>query len=119
MLMRFNNVLRSARLASALLAAGFTFQPVSLRADEHRDQDDRGDDRDHLILSFSTVGDSRQDPATPDVTTLPLSGQDTIWLQNTKALTRISRSIEQQQSSLLFFNGDMIMGYGNAIVPAN
>ena len=76
-------------------------------------------DRDHEILSFSTVGDSRQDPATPDPTTLPLSGQDALWLENTKALSRIIRSVEDQRSSLLFFNGDMIMGYGNAIVPAN
>ncbi len=78
-----------------------------------------GDDDDQAILSFSTVGDSRQDPATPDPTTLPVSGQDANWLQNTKAWSRIIRSIEQQQSSLLFFNGDMIMGYGNTIVPTN
>src|SRR5437762_12740014 len=76
-------------------------------------------DRDHELLSFSTVGDSRQDPATPDSTTLPLSGQDALRLENTKALSRIIRSVEDQRSSLLFFNGDMIMGYGNAIVPAN
>src|SRR5258705_12330039 len=75
-----------------------------------------GDDE---ILSFATVGDSRQDPATPDPTTLPLSGQDAIWLQNTRAFSRILRSIEDQRSSLLFFNGDMIMGYGNAILPAD
>jgi hypothetical protein len=55
----------------------------------------------------------------PDPTTLPVSGQDMLWLQNTRALTRITRSIEAQRSSLLFFNGDMIMGYGNAIVPAD
>src|SRR5437762_11886331 len=76
-------------------------------------------DRDRMILSFSTVGDSRQDPATPDPTTLPLSGQDAIWLQNTRALDRISRSVEIQRSSFLFFNGDMIMGYGNAVGPAD
>jgi hypothetical protein len=76
-------------------------------------------DNDPAILTFSTVGDSRQDPATPDPTSIPLSGQDAIWLQNTKAFSRILRSVESQRSHLLFFNGDMIMGYGNAIVPAN
>jgi len=77
------------------------------------------DDEDQPILTFSTVGDSRQDPVSPDPTTTPLSGQDTIWLQNTKAWSRIIDSIEQQKSNLLFFNGDMIMGYGNANVPQN
>ena len=74
---------------------------------------------DPVVLSFSTVGDSRQDPKHPDPTTLPLSGQDALWLQNSKALTRIIRSVEAQKSNFLFFNGDMIMGYGNAGVPAD
>jgi len=74
---------------------------------------------DAVILSFSTVGDSRQDPVAPDATTLPLSGQDQIWLQNTKAWSRIMRSIQSQKSNFLFFNGDMIMGYGKADVPAD
>jgi hypothetical protein len=100
----------AAAFGAVMIAAALAFQPASVRAD-----DDDGD----VILTFSTVGDSRQDPATPDPTTLPLSGQDAIWLENTKALTRITRSIEYQRSDLLFFNGDMIMGYGNAIVPAN
>ena len=80
---------------------------------------DNDSNNDIEILSFSTVGDSRQDPVAPDPTALPLSGQDALWLENTKALTRILRSIESQRSHLLFFNGDMIMGYGNAIVPLN
>ncbi len=70
-----------------------------------------------VVLQFSTVGDSRQDPTKPDPTTTPLSGQDKTWLQNTKAWSRIMRSIEREHSELLFFNGDMIMGYGNAGVP--
>jgi hypothetical protein len=77
------------------------------------------DDQEQEILSFSTVGDSRQDPVSFDPTTAPLSGQDTLWLQNTKAWSRIISSIQSQKSSLLFFNGDMIMGYGWAKVPAN
>ncbi len=78
------------------------------------------DDRiDPVVLSFSTVGDSRQDPVSPDPTTLPVSGQDKMWLQNTKAWSRIIRSIEAQKSQFLFFNGDMVMGYGKAAVPTN
>ena len=33
---------------------------------------------DPIVLSFSTVGDSRQDPTNPDPSTLPLSAQDQI-----------------------------------------
>ena len=84
-----------------------------------RDDDHEGERGDPVLLTFSTVGDSRQDPAKPDPTTLPLSGQDALWLQNTKALTRILRTVNAEGSSLLFFNGDMIMGYGKASVPAN
>jgi len=70
--------------------------------------------RDPVVLTFSTVGDSRQDPVAFDPATGPLSGQDKIWLQNSKAWSRITRSIESEKSKLLFFNGDMIMGYGLA-----
>ena len=91
------------------------------------------------MLTFATVGDSRQDPSTPDSTTIDatqvnvgncnvpsgtgltankgLSGQDCKWLQNSKAWSRIMRHIQAQGSNLLFFNGDMIMGYGKAGVP--
>jgi hypothetical protein len=69
---------------------------------------------DPVILSFATVGDSRQDPATAG-----LSGQDATWLQNTKAWSRIMREIQAKKSNMLFFNGDMIMGYGKADVPAD
>jgi Calcineurin-like phosphoesterase len=74
---------------------------------------------DGLVLTFSTVGDSRQDPKKPDPSTLPVSGQDQNWLENTKALTRMLRTIEQQKANLLFYDGDMIMGYGAAVVPAD
>ena len=82
-------------------------------------RDNENGNSDAAILTFSTVGDSRQDPVKPDPTSVPLSGQDALWLQNTKALTRILRSVQSQGSSFLFFNGDMIMGYGKASVPAN
>jgi hypothetical protein len=76
-------------------------------------EQERDDDaRDPVVLSFSTVGDSRQDPVTFDATAAPLSGQDAIWLQNTKAWSRILRGVQEQKSKLLFFNGDMIHGYG-------
>jgi hypothetical protein len=87
--------------------------------DDWQDRDRDDDARDPVVLSFSTVGDSRQDPAAPDPTTLPLSGQDKIWLQNTKAWSRIMRSIQSQAPELMFFNGDMIMGYGKASVPTD
>ena len=111
----------TAFVVASVIGVGLALQSCPLRADERGETaGDRDDDRrDPVVLSFSTVGDSRQDPATPDPTILPISGQDAIWLQNTKAWTRISRSIEHQQSSLLFFNGDMIMGYGHAIVPSD
>ncbi len=72
---------------------------------------------DPVVLSFTTVGDSRQDPASPDPTQLvngTLTGQDAHWLQNSKAWARIMREVTAKKSNLLFFNGDMIMGYGNA-----
>lgn len=92
-------------------------QHESRKEESQKDRDD--DERDGVILTFSTVGDSRQDPKNPDPTTLPLSGQDKIWLQSNKAWSRIIRSVQKQRSDFLFFNGDMIMGYGKASVPAN
>jgi len=78
--------------------------------------------KDPVILSFATVGDSRQDPLNFDPTqadsqTAQLSAQDAHWLQNTHALTRVLREISGQRPEFLFFNGDMIMGYGRAGVP--
>jgi hypothetical protein len=105
-------------LVQAMTMAASVALPSASAGPSDRDGFDEKE-RDQPILLFSTVGDSRQDPATPDPTTLPLSGQDSIWLQNTRAISRILGSIEQQRSHLLFFNGDMIMGYGNAIVPTN
>jgi len=85
---------------------------------------------DPAILTFSTVGDSRQDsnPAKPDPSSFiykdadgnpVLPAQDGIWHQNTKAWSRMISEIEDQNSDFLFFNGDMIMGYGTADVPAD
>ena len=85
----------------------------------HHVNHDGVENADPVILSFSTVGDSRQDLKNFDPTSAPLSGQDANWLQNTKAWSRIIRSVEDQKSDFLFFNGDMIMGYGNADVPTD
>jgi hypothetical protein len=79
---------------------------------------------DPVIFSFSTVGDTRQDPSAAKVDpTAKINGQvlpqDANWLQNSKAWARILRTVQSQKSNLLFVNGDMIMGYGRAIVPAN
>jgi hypothetical protein len=71
---------------------------------------------DPVVLTFSTVGDSRQDPAKVDSTQKPMSQQDYQWLQNSKAWSRLMREITAKKANLLFFNGDMIMGYGNADV---
>ncbi|WP_035053932.1 metallophosphoesterase family protein [Andreprevotia chitinilytica] len=57
------------------------------------------------MFSFATVGDSREEPS-PD-----LNAQNRIWLQNTKAWSRILREIQAKKPHALFFNGDMIMGY--------
>ena len=62
--------------------------------------------RDPVVFSFCTVGDSRADPKDP---TLP--AQDKIWLQNTKALSRLIREMQAQKPNALIFNGDMIHGY--------
>ncbi|MEO7777854.1 MAG: metallophosphoesterase [Fibrobacteria bacterium] len=74
---------------------------------------------DTLVLSFTSVGDSRQDPVSFDPTTAPLYGQDSIWLQSTKPFSRMLVEMINQKSKMLFFNGDMIMGYGNAVLPPN
>lgn len=60
---------------------------------------------DPVQMSFATVGDSRVDAATA------ATAQDKVYLQNTKALTRILREIQAARPNALFFNGDMIMGY--------
>jgi len=89
---------------------------------------------DPVIFSFATVGDSRTDPGKPDATTLlanpsptteggapSLTGtilpQDNEWVQNTLAFGQILSGIQSQNPNLLFFNGDMIFGYGRPTLP--
>ncbi len=99
--------------ASVLLATTLTLQ-VRAFADDDRDDDG------NVVMTFSTVGDSRQDPnpSKVDPTVTPTQ-QDKIWLQNTKAWSRILRTIQAQKSNFLFFNGDMVMGYGAAVAPTD
>lgn len=114
------------RMLPSKLTTVFTLTALTLTANfalardgGNSDKEDHDGKRDSVVVSFATVGDSRQDPVSPDPSQMPVSGQDSIWLQSTKALERIKRSVELQNSSFLFFNGDMIMGYGNADSPAN
>jgi hypothetical protein len=115
MLPHFRYLKYRRAIVATLMLVGVSVQTGAAWANET----DVDDDRDPVVLSFSTVGDSRQDPASPDASTLPVSGQDQLWLQNTKAWSRIIRTVQAQRSNFLFFNGDMIMGYGNATVPGN
>lgn len=70
---------------------------------------------DPVVLTFATVGDSRQDPGGTDASQWPLTRQDYTWLQNSKAWSRLMREIQARGAHLLLFNGDMIMGYGDAL----
>src|ERR1700709_2225376 len=93
----------SARMAALLAIAAAVVAPAA-----------HAQDTTPVVLTFSTVGDSRQDPNNYDQASVgsTLNGQDATWLQNTKAFSRILRTIQSQKSTMLFFNGDMINGYG-------
>ena len=119
--MKSFTTIRNRTFNAALIAITAIAASAGVARADNKDKGDQNDDRneDRVVLSFSTVGDSRQDPVSPDPTQLPVSGQDATWLQNTRALDRISRSVEAQGSSFLFFNGDMIMGFGNAVGPVD
>lgn len=90
---------------------------------------------DPVVFSFATVGDSRQDLASPDPTTLLAVNastgagapsntgttlpQDKEYLQNSLNWLTIQSSIQNQGANLLFFNGDMIYGYGRPTLPSS
>jgi hypothetical protein len=128
--MVFNNShARRVRSAVALAALAATTAGAH---DEDRWHD--GHDRDPVVFSFATVGDNRQDLKSPDPTVLlavdPNTGeggpsltgtllpQDKEYLQNSLAWTTIQQGIQAQNPNLLFFNGDMIYGYGRPTLPA-
>jgi hypothetical protein len=64
------------------------------------------DASDKVLITYSTVGDSRVDETVKD-----LPAQDYKWTVNTKVMSRMMKEIEAQHSKMFFFNGDMIMGY--------
>ena len=133
---------RLVRVAVAALLAGATLAGATGARDFHADP---SHDADPVVFSFSTVGDSRTETAAPDPTTLLEAGepgtfssgaqlgtpsepgkpnltgtllpQDATFLTNTKALSRILRGVQREKPNLLFFNGDMIYGYGRPAVP--
>lgn len=91
---------------------------------------------DPVVFSFATVGDNRQDPKKPDPTTFvenpspatssgiynqsgSILPQDAYFLQNSAAWSEIQAGIVSQGAQLLFFNGDMVYGYGRPILPAS
>ena len=98
---------RRARSAELLVATTLTLVILAPSLFPAFANAGHGDDDEGVVLSFSTVGDSRQDPVTFDPTAAPLSAEDSIWLQNTKAWSRILNSIHGQKSNFLFFDGDM------------
>jgi hypothetical protein len=101
---------RGLLLAVLLVATGLA--PAAALADDHcraHPIGHGGDDGDDVVLSFATVGDSREEAGAAYLTP-----QDAIWLQNTRVWSRIMREVRQQEPQLLFFNGDMIMGYADA-----
>jgi len=59
-----------------------------------------------VIFHFSSIGDSRTDARTPGI-----SEQDKRWLTASPVLSRVIKEIAKSRSEVLFFNGDMIMGY--------
>jgi len=137
-------LLTSVTLSGATQAQGFTGFGSSQQGDH--DRGGPGHDTDPVVFSFATMGDSRTETASPDPTTLLEAGtpgnasngatlgtpsesgkpsltgtllpQDSTYLTNTKALSRILRGIQRQKPNLLFFNGDMIYGYGRPALPA-
>ncbi len=126
----------SVILALSALAATGTAGLAGAHGRDYRDHEHDHDshDRDPVVFSFATVGDNRQDLKRPDPTALlavdpdtgegkpSLTGtllpQDKEYLQNSLAWTTIQSGIQAQNPNLLFFNGDMIYGYGRPTLPA-
>lgn len=125
--MSMNNCLRLAR-GRVSMSCALSLLAMNVSHIAHAQTNDP------VIFSFSTVGDSRTDPLKPDATTLlanpnpstqggvhSLTGtilpQDNQWVTNTAAFARILLGIQSQNPNLLFFNGDMIFGYGRPTLP--
>ena len=67
---------------------------------------------DPVLFHFDTMGDSRQAPGDPG-----LSPQDSIWLQDTRVLARVTREVQAGHAQAFVFNGDMIYGYSSEQAP--
>ncbi len=112
-----NKGLSRARLGHAVASVAFCITAIAAAASADAQT------ADPVVFSFATVGDSRQDLKSPDPTTLlpnntgTLLPQDKEFLQNTLAFQMILNGINAQNPNLLFFNGDMIYGYGRPILP--
>ncbi|HTX20423.1 MAG TPA: metallophosphoesterase [Candidatus Aquilonibacter sp.] len=90
------------RLTAILLL--FVVAAVLLRSGESTAPSVQANDP--VIFTFAVTGDSRQDPKVAG-----LSPQEKIWMEDTKPLSRIVREIQARKPRVLFFTGDMIMGY--------
>lgn len=118
----------------ATAACLFSFAAVSVIGVTSAHEEERDRHEDPVVFSFATVGDSRTDPNKPDATTLlanpnptsqggvpSLTGtilpQDNEYVQNTQAFGAILAGIQAQNPNLLFFNGDMVYGYGRPSLP--
>lgn len=101
---------QSAVVLGALILAGALLPAAGRAGEECRPHpvSPAGAHGDDVVLSFATVGDSREEAGAAYLTP-----QDAIWLQNTKVWSRIMREVRDQEPQLLFFNGDMIMGYAD------
>jgi Calcineurin-like phosphoesterase len=112
--MKFNTTARTRHLSPnrLLWLAVFVFPAVAttpLRADDTMALPSTPDDP--VIFSFAVTGDSRQSPKAAN-----LSPQQQIWMQDTKPFARILREIQAQKPKVLFFTGDLIMGYSTNFV---
>ena len=88
-------------VAVAFWLAAFT---LPLRADDSPAQMIQRDDP--VVFTFAVTGDSRADAKAKN-----FSPQEKIWMQDTRALSRIVREVQARKPQALFFTGDMIMGY--------
>lgn len=66
----------------------------------------RAKSTDPVVFTFAVTGDSRQNPHAKGLTP-----QQRIWMQDTKPFARILRQIQAKKPKVLFFTGDMIMGF--------
>lgn len=117
---RADDDLKEARYRAPVLAEVRSGHGVDLDRDDERcgsrDAHARGHEVDdcRVLLTFATVGDSREEAGAAY-----LDPQDAIWLQNTQVWSRMMRELHRLAPRLVFFNGDMIMGYRDSAVAVD